>query len=99
MLCNVLSCSVYFVRELVCRSLQGRRVDMVTVTSVSGAMPEREATLKGLFPSEKDQAKPKSRPFQFTGKKVVFLSSRVHPGETQSRYETNPLNFLADDWT
>ncbi len=78
--------SIYFHRELACRSCQGRRVDLLTVTSVSGVLPEREESLGGLFPvSQGGEGATSTRPFKFEGKKVVFLSARVHPGETQSR--------------
>ena len=80
------SSSIYFHRELACRSCQGRRVDLLTVTSAGGALPEREEVLEGLFPASSSSSSTVVRPFKFEGKKVVFLSARVHPGETQSRY-------------
>lgn len=46
-------------------SLDGRRVDLITVTSYSGMTEEREPRLNGLFPSEEPRAK------IFQGKKVI----------------------------
>lgn len=57
--------SVYYHRELLCQSLDGHRVDLITVTSCHGMMEEREARLDKLFP---DCATP--RPHRFTGKRV-----------------------------
>ncbi len=55
-------------RELVCNSLEGRRVDLITVSSCHGLGSERETRLDRLFP---DTAATE-RPHTFTGKKVYF---------------------------
>uniref|UniRef100_K7FHM0 Cytosolic carboxypeptidase-like protein 5 n=1 Tax=Pelodiscus sinensis TaxID=13735 RepID=K7FHM0_PELSI len=82
--------SIYYHRELLCRSLDGLRVDLLTVTSCHGMQEEREPRLDNLFPEE---ATP--RPHRFAGKKVFFLSSRVHPGETPSSFVFNGfLEFI-----
>ncbi|KAK7907149.1 hypothetical protein WMY93_015761 [Mugilogobius chulae] len=81
---------VYYHRELLCRSLDGNRVDLLTVTNCSGMMEEREPRLAHLFP---DTNTPRAH--RFAGKKVFFLSSRVHPGETPSSFVFNGfLNFI-----
>lgn len=81
---------VYFHRELLCRSLDGNRVDLLTVTNCSGMAEEREPRLPHLFP---DANTPRAH--RFAGKKVFFLSSRVHPGETPSSFVFNGfLNFI-----
>ncbi|XP_061560196.1 cytosolic carboxypeptidase-like protein 5 isoform X2 [Phycodurus eques] len=81
---------VYYRRELLCRSLDGNRVDLLTVTNCSGMRDEREPRLPQLFP---DADTP--RPHRFDNKKVFFLSSRVHPGETPSSFVFNGfLDFI-----
>ncbi|XP_074847649.1 cytosolic carboxypeptidase-like protein 5 isoform X3 [Carettochelys insculpta] len=82
--------SIYYRRELLCRSLDSLRVDLLTVTSCHGMREEREPRLHNLFP---DEATP--RPHCFAGKRVFFLSSRVHPGETPSSFVFNGfLEFI-----
>ncbi|XP_036433060.1 cytosolic carboxypeptidase-like protein 5 [Colossoma macropomum] len=82
--------SLYYHRELLCYSLDGHRVDLLTVTSCHGMLEEREPRLDKLFP---DHSTP--RPHRFAGKRVFFLSSRVHPGETPSSFVFNGfLNFI-----
>lgn len=82
--------SVYYHRELLCHSLDGNRVDLLTVTNCSGMQEEREPRLPQLFP---DTNTP--RPHRFASKRVFFLSSRVHPGETPSSFVFNGfLNFI-----
>ncbi|XP_051909357.1 cytosolic carboxypeptidase-like protein 5 [Hippocampus zosterae] len=81
---------IYYRRELLCRSLDGNRVDLLTVTNCSGMQDEREPRLPQLFP---DAETP--RPHRFENKKVFFLSSRVHPGETPSSFVFNGfLDFI-----
>uniref|UniRef100_A0A8C5UC95 tubulin-glutamate carboxypeptidase n=1 Tax=Malurus cyaneus samueli TaxID=2593467 RepID=A0A8C5UC95_9PASS len=62
--------SVYYHRELLCRSLDNLRVDLLTITSCHGMQEKREPRLDKLFP---DTSTP--RPRCFTGKKV-----RAHTG-------------------
>jgi hypothetical protein len=47
---------------------------------------EREELIEGLFPESEN--KPESRPYIFE-KPTIFISSRVHPGET-------PASFVLD---
>ncbi|XP_034018660.1 cytosolic carboxypeptidase-like protein 5 isoform X2 [Thalassophryne amazonica] len=82
--------SVYYHRELLCNSIDGNRVDLLTVTNCNGMQEEREPRLPKLFP---DTSTP--RPHRFSGKRVFFLSSRVHPGETPSSFVFNGfLSFI-----
>ena len=81
---------VYYRRELLVYSLDHWRVDLLTISSHKGKSEEREHRLPGLFP-QPDQP----RPFRFPSKKVVFVSARVHPGETSSSFVLNGfLNFI-----
>ncbi|XP_064104893.1 cytosolic carboxypeptidase-like protein 5 [Macrobrachium nipponense] len=82
--------SVYYHRELLVYSLDHWRVDLLTISSHKGKSEDREHRLPGLFPLP-DQP----RPFRFPTKKVVFVSARVHPGETSSSFVLNGfLNFI-----
>ncbi|KAH0622958.1 hypothetical protein JD844_025912 [Phrynosoma platyrhinos] len=82
--------AIYYHRELLCYSLDRLRVDLLTITSHHGMQEEREARLEKLFP---DKNTP--RPHCFLGKRVFFLSSRVHPGETPSSFVFNGfLEFI-----
>ncbi|XP_066248297.1 cytosolic carboxypeptidase-like protein 5 isoform X1 [Euwallacea similis] len=81
---------IYYVHETVCHSLEGRNVDLITLSSFHGITTEREPRLKSLFPCIDEE-----RPHKFIGKKVIFVSARVHPGETPSSFVFNGiLNFL-----
>lgn len=74
---------VYYHRELLAHSLEGRRVELLTITSSDGKSEDsdREAAIEGgLFP----EGCP--RPHRFQGKPAVFVSARVHPGETAASY-------------
>ncbi|XP_039202018.1 cytosolic carboxypeptidase-like protein 5 isoform X3 [Crotalus tigris] len=82
--------AIYYHRELLCYSLDKLRVDLLTITSCHGMQEKREARLEKLFP---DKNTP--RPHCFVGKRVFFLSSRVHPGETPSSFVFNGfLEFI-----
>ncbi|XP_076046739.1 cytosolic carboxypeptidase-like protein 5 [Oratosquilla oratoria] len=82
--------SLYYHRELLVRSLDGWRLDLLTISSHLDKALEREARLVGLFPEVNNP-----RPFKFPNKKVVFVSARVHPGETPSSFVFNGfLNFI-----
>ena len=82
---------VYYRRELATRSLEGARVDLLTISSTEGMMPGsvREDLIAGIFPD--GMLEPESRPRRFVGKRYVFLSSRVHPGEVPASHVLNGL--------
>ena len=91
--------SIYFHRENICYSLEKRRIDLLTISGVNGLLPEREEKLDKLFPEvgkTTDKGRQVVRPFKFApSKKTVFVSARVHPGETQSSFVMNGfLRFL-----
>ncbi len=79
---------IYFHREMACRSVKGHRVELLTVTDSNGMLTSREPVLENLFPESGHV--PRARSFA-SGKKVVFVSARVHPGETQSSFVMNGL--------
>ncbi|ESP05628.1 hypothetical protein LOTGIDRAFT_102525 [Lottia gigantea] len=83
--------SIYYHRELVCLTLDKLRVDLLTITSCHGITKDTEPRFdKHLFP---DQRNPRCK--RFKGKKVYFLSSRVHPGETPGSFVYNGfLEFI-----
>jgi hypothetical protein len=83
---------IYYYRELATKSFEGRRIDLITISSFHGIQLEREPRLRNLFP-EGDTP----RCHKFRNKKIVFISSRVHPGETSSSFVLNGfMNLLLD---
>lgn len=83
---------IYYYRELLINSYEERRIDLVTITSFHGIEDKREERLKNLFP---DHSKPRCHTFK--DKKIIFISSRVHPGETPSSFVLNGfVNLLLD---
>lgn len=83
---------IYYHRELIINSYEERRVDLVTITSFHGIEDKREERLKNLFP---DHSQPRCHTFK--DKKIIFISSRVHPGETPSSFVLNGfINLLLD---
>lgn len=56
---------IYYVRETICHSLEGRTIDLITLSSFHGITGEREPRLKNLFTNEKVP-----RAHKFVGKKV-----------------------------
>lgn len=77
--------SIYYHRELLCKSLDNLRIELVTISSCHGIVDEEEPRFdSNLFP-DKDVPRPK----KFRGKRVYLLSSRVHPGETPASYVFN----------
>ena len=61
-------------------------MEMITFSAKTKMMDEREALVKDLFPDA--QGDPNKRPYRFD-KPTIFISSRVHPGET-------PASFVLD---
>ncbi|XP_034174138.2 cytosolic carboxypeptidase-like protein 5 isoform X1 [Osmia lignaria lignaria] len=81
---------VYYHRECAIKSLEGRRLDLITVSSFHNISTEREDRLSNMFSDKNEE-----RPFKFWDKKVIFISARVHPGETPSSFVFNGLlNFI-----
>lgn len=83
---------IYYHRELLTTSCEDRRIDLVTITSFHGCTLKREDRIKSLFP---DLTTPRCHVFK--EKKVVFISSRVHPGETPASFVLNGFfQFILD---
>ena len=89
--------NVYFHRETLTYSREGRKQEMVTVSSFDGVNEdgEREEHIPHLFPES--DGNPEDRPLRFYDKKVVLISSRVHPGEVGASHMFNGfLDVLMD---
>ena len=73
-------------------------MEVITITSKDGITDERETVPEdslGLYPEA--AWNPESRPFVFTGKRVIFFTSRVHPGETPGSHVLNgSLDIICD---
>ncbi|XP_032665889.1 cytosolic carboxypeptidase-like protein 5 [Odontomachus brunneus] len=81
---------IYYHRECAIKSLESRRLDVLTISSYHNISTEREDRLNNMFPEESEE-----RPYKFWDKKIIFISARVHPGETPSSFVLNGfLNFL-----
>jgi hypothetical protein len=84
--------SVYYQREVLTKSGDGRRIDLITITSVDGIIKDSyEPLLSGLFPDNMNS--PKLRPPNFRNKEVVFISARV--GDSVFFYLCLSLIFTA----
>lgn len=82
--------TIYYHRECAIKSLEDRRLDILTISSHHNISTEREDPLEGMFPEATEK-----RSFKFRGKRIIFVSARVHPGETPSSFVFNGfLNFL-----
>ncbi|XP_049542898.1 uncharacterized protein LOC125955781 isoform X2 [Anopheles darlingi] len=83
---------IYYYRELLTHSVEHRRIELLTISSFHGIQTAREPRLRNLFPEEQAQ-----RCHTFRDKKIVFISSRVHPGETPASFVLNGfLSMLLD---
>merc|ERR1740121_269113 len=71
---------IYFHRQELGRSLGGRPVDILTITSVDGASESESEEPPPSLPLRG------SSPRAFPGKPIVFFSARVHPGETPGQF-------------
>ena len=81
--------SIYYHRELLTRSLDKRRIDLITISSVDGITDQREDFIPLLFPTKSERA------LRFQNKRVVFISARIHPGETPASHVLDGiLEFL-----
>jgi murein tripeptide amidase MpaA len=78
--------SLFYQRELLTLSRDGRRVELLTISSVEGhSSTEKEPLLSGLFP-DSPSAADNRRPPVFPNKEIMFISARVHPGEVPAQH-------------
>ena len=91
---------IYFHREQVTYSLEGRPMELLTITGLDKQIfdergtAEVEPLLPGLFPNHpKEQTKLSTlenrhlhRPFVWKNKRYIFLTARVHPGEPPANH-------------
>ncbi|XP_053688151.1 uncharacterized protein LOC128737518 isoform X2 [Sabethes cyaneus] len=83
---------IYYYRELLTHSVERRRIELLTISSFHGIQTTREERLRNLFPEDKTP-----RCHTFKNKKIIFISSRVHPGETPASFVLNGfLSTLLD---
>lgn len=68
---------------MVCYSRENRPMEMLTLTADTKRCEQREELIEGLFPEAKGD--PLQRPYLFD-KQTIFITSRVHPGETPASF-------------
>ena len=61
-------------------------MELITITGRNNIIAEKEELIPTLFPRGKDS----TRPFKFK-KPTVFLSARVHPGESPASHMLNGI--------
>ena len=81
---------IYFKSETLMNSLEGRPMRLLTLSSPAGMRRAQEPPIPELFPEGRaDGAR------TFKGKPIIFISCRVHPGETPAQHVFNGLlDFL-----
>nr|CCC90065.1 putative zinc carboxypeptidase [Trypanosoma congolense IL3000] len=80
------STDIYFSHEILCKTLDGLNVDLLTITDNVGICEERVPLFsdgEAPYSSAKGET---SRPHSFPGKLAVVLTARVHPGECPSSH-------------
>ena len=86
--------NIYIHREILYYSRERRPMEMITFTDKTKIMEEREELIDELFPDA--QGDPTTRPFRFD-KPTIFISSRVHPGETVGSWMMRGVLFFLTD--
>lgn len=92
---------IYYHRELLTRSLDGRRIDLLTISGTNGMLDHTDEELAPLADAALPRATSEeggTRARAFRADKPVFLlTSRVHPGETPASHVLDgALEFLLD---
>ena len=76
---SYLTADTYYYREILAKSIDGREIELLTISSIQNMQEEAEEKLLGIFPSETSRCLRPKKP-------IIFVSSRVHPGETPASY-------------
>nr|KAJ3415295.1 Cytosolic carboxypeptidase-like protein 5 [Polyrhizophydium stewartii] len=76
---------IYFHRDLLANSIDGHRLDIITITSTDGMLPAREPSHDGLFPNKDPQLR--SRAFQM----VQLLHPRAGSNMLGLHVDASPL--------
>ncbi len=79
---------IYFKSEVLARSLEGRPMRLLTLSSPLGMHKVGEAPTDRLFPDDPARL---DAACTFKGKPIIFISCRVHPGETPAQHVYNGL--------
>ena len=88
-----LRASIYFLRETLAYSPEGRRIDLITISSNTGRSSDCEPSIPLLFPERTGRRVCAA----FPSKEVLFISARVHPGEVPASHTMKGmLDFLLD---
>jgi hypothetical protein len=66
-------------------------MELITFSGRNNMTSDREDLIPGLFPEHSKEDEANMRPFRFENKTVVFLSARVHPGETPASFVLNGI--------
>ena len=83
---------IYMHEENLIYSLERRKCEILTISSMSGILLDREKNILSLYPDSGERAR------GFCGKRVVLITARVHPGETQGSFMMNGfLKFVVSD--
>lgn len=86
---------IFFRRQLLVRSTEGRRVELLAITDASGFDGDRAPPIPASFPDGDGQGVPQFKQKDGTPRPYFFLSARVHPGETPASHMFNgALEFL-----
>ena len=78
--------NLYFARDTLCYSLEHRKMEVYTISSTEGILPEKE---EKPDPNDNTVFPDGITSRRFKNKKVIFLTSRVHPGETPGSHTLN----------
>ena len=81
---------VYLHREHLVNSLEGRKMEFLTISSHLGLTdtPEKHFQKSSLFPNKKQK---RALRFDESLKKYVMITARVHPGETPGSHAMNGI--------